>query len=39
VHDAKLASAQQRHHALLENYSLDEVANLVAYLQASASRQ
>jgi mono/diheme cytochrome c family protein len=37
--DTKLASAQQRHHALLENYSLDEVANLVAYLQASASRQ
>ena len=39
LHDTKLASAQQRHHALLENYSLDEVANLVAYLQASASRQ
>jgi mono/diheme cytochrome c family protein len=39
VHDTKLASAQQRHRALLENYSLDEVANLVAYLQASASRQ
>jgi mono/diheme cytochrome c family protein len=32
LHDAKLESAQQRHHALLENYSPDEVANLVAYL-------
>lgn len=34
LHDAKLASAQQRHHALLENYSSDEVANLVAYLSS-----
>jgi mono/diheme cytochrome c family protein len=32
LHDTKLASAQQRHHALLENYSAEEVANLVAYL-------
>src|SRR5215470_15891665 len=32
VHDTTLASGQQRHHALLENYSVDEVANLVAYL-------
>jgi mono/diheme cytochrome c family protein len=31
LHDAKLGSAQ-RHHALLENYSADDVANLVAYL-------
>jgi len=28
--------AQQRHHALLENYSGDDVANLVAYLSAPA---
>jgi mono/diheme cytochrome c family protein len=39
LHDTTRASAQQRHQALLENYSADEVANLVAYLQASASRQ
>jgi len=32
LHDTKLASAQQRHHALLENYAPEEVANLVAYL-------
>ena len=31
LHDAKLGSAQ-RHHALLENYSAGDVANLVAYL-------
>jgi mono/diheme cytochrome c family protein len=30
--DTKLASAQQRHHALLENYSGEEVTNLAAYL-------
>ena len=30
--DLRLASAQQRHHALLENYPADDVANLVAYL-------
>jgi len=30
--DPRLASAQQRHHALLENYSADDLANLVAYL-------
>ena len=34
LHDSKLASAQQRHHALLENYTADDVANLVEYLQA-----
>jgi len=32
LHDTKLASAQQRHQALLENYAPEEVANLVAYL-------
>lgn len=32
VHDAKLVAAQHRHQALLENYSVEEVANLVAYL-------
>jgi len=32
LHDTTLASAQQRHHALLENYAPEEVANLVAYL-------
>ena len=33
--DAKLQVAEQRHHALLENYSVDDVANLVAYLASS----
>ena len=32
LRDSKLASAQQRHHALLENYSPEEVANLTSYL-------
>ena len=32
VRDSKTASAQQRHHALLENYSAEEVANLTSYL-------
>jgi len=32
LQDTKLASAEQRHHTLLENYSAEEVANLVAYL-------
>ena len=32
LNDTKLAAAQQRHHALLENYSAEEVANLVAHL-------
>jgi cytochrome c oxidase cbb3-type subunit 3 len=32
LHDEKLASGQRRHQALLENYSADDVANLVAYL-------
>ena len=35
LHDAKLVSAQQRHRALLENHSQDEVANLIAYLGGS----
>ena len=35
LRDATLASAQQRHHALLENYSADEVADLVTYLSAA----
>ena len=30
--DKALAEAQQRHHALLENYTAADVANLVAYL-------
>ena len=30
--DKAFAAAQQRHHALLENYAADDVANLVAYL-------
>jgi mono/diheme cytochrome c family protein len=34
LHASKLASAQQHHHALLENYTADDVANLVEYLQA-----
>lgn len=33
LHDTKTAAARQRHHALLENYSASEVANLVTYLQ------
>jgi hypothetical protein len=32
LNDTKLGPAQQRHHALLENYSAEEVANVVAYL-------
>ena len=34
LHDTKLATARQRHHALLENYTADEVAHLVSYLQS-----
>jgi mono/diheme cytochrome c family protein len=34
LQDTKLASAQRRHHALLENYAPEEVANLVAYLSS-----
>jgi mono/diheme cytochrome c family protein len=30
--DKAFAAAQQRHHALLENYAADDVANLVTYL-------
>ena len=33
--DTNLTAAQQRHHVLLENYSVDDVANLVAYLASS----
>jgi len=33
LNDGKRAAARQRHHALLENYSAQEVANLVSYLQ------
>lgn len=33
--DTTLASAQQRHHALLENFSAADVANLVAYLASA----
>ena len=32
VRDAKTVVARQRHLALLENYSADDVANLIAYL-------
>jgi mono/diheme cytochrome c family protein len=32
MQDTRLATAQQRHRALLENYSAEEVANVVAYL-------
>jgi hypothetical protein len=34
LHDTKLASAQQQHHTLLENYAPEEVANLVTYLSS-----
>lgn len=34
LHDTKTAFVRQRHLALLENYSLEDVANLVAYLQS-----
>jgi mono/diheme cytochrome c family protein len=34
MHDVKLRSARQRHHALLENYTAEEVANVVSYLQS-----
>jgi hypothetical protein len=33
LHDVKLATARQRHHALLENHTAEEVGNLVSYLQ------
>jgi len=35
LHDTKTASARQRHFALLENYSSEDVANLMAYLQSA----
>jgi cytochrome c oxidase cbb3-type subunit 3 len=34
--DSSFAAAQQRHHALLENYTADEVANLVAFLRSGS---
>jgi cytochrome c553 len=34
LRDTKTAAARQRHLALLENYSADDVANLIAYLNA-----
>jgi mono/diheme cytochrome c family protein len=33
LHDVKAAAARQRHFSLLENYSQQQVANLLAYLQ------
>ena len=33
LHDIKIATARQRHRALLENYSVEDVANLMAWLQ------
>ena len=33
-HDARQAAGRQRHHTLLENYTAEHVANLVAYLQS-----
>ena len=35
LNDVKTATARQRHGALLENYSAEDVANLTAYLQTS----
>ena len=32
LRDTKTAAARERHLALLENYSADDVANLIAYL-------
>jgi hypothetical protein len=32
--DVELATARQRHLALLENYTAEEVRNLVSYLQS-----
>ena len=34
--DPKLATAQQRHHALLENVSAEDVAHLVTYMASSS---
>jgi mono/diheme cytochrome c family protein len=34
LHDTKTASARERHFALLENYSAENIANLVAYVQS-----
>lgn len=38
LRDTKTAAARQRHLALLENYSADDVANLVAYLSTEIVR-
>lgn len=38
LNDTKTASARARHLALLENYSTEDVANLMAYLQSTAKR-
>jgi mono/diheme cytochrome c family protein len=35
MHDTRAAIARQRHFALLENYSAEDVANLMAYLLAT----
>jgi mono/diheme cytochrome c family protein len=34
LHDAKTASGRQSHQSLLENYSTDDVTNLIAFLQS-----
>ena len=34
LHDAKTASGRQRHQLLLENYSADDVTNLIAFLRS-----
>lgn len=34
LNDTKMATARQKHGALLENYSAGDVANLTAYLQS-----
>jgi mono/diheme cytochrome c family protein len=34
LHDARKAAGRQRHHTLLENYTAENVADLVAYLQS-----
>jgi mono/diheme cytochrome c family protein len=35
LHDTKTAAARQKHLALLENYSADDVANLLAYFKSA----
>lgn len=34
LHESKTASGRQRHQTLLENYSVDDVANVTAFLQS-----